>query len=119
MPAGPASAPMGPSPFLHFHSLRMFHLTISAEDQRRHLHRFWRSACGYWSGAASRGALALTALLVLVVLLQLAAQYRINVWNRDFFDALERGERGEIWQQAVIFLPLAGASTLFLLLLTW
>jgi putative ATP-binding cassette transporter len=29
------------------------------------------------------------ALLVIVVVLQLDVQFRLNYWNRDFFDALE------------------------------
>src|SRR4051812_18337389 len=86
----------------------MLHLTISAEEQRRHLHRFWAFGSGFWSGRQGRAAWVMTLVLIAVVLIQLGLQYRVNVWNRDFFDALERGERGEVWLQALIFLPLAG-----------
>lgn len=97
----------------------MLHLTISAEEQRRHLHRFWALGSGFWSGRQGRAAWIMTLTLIAVVLIQLGLQYRVNVWNRDFFDALERGERGEVWLQALIFLPLAGISTGFMMLMIW
>ena len=52
----------------------------------------------------------LTIGVLAVAVLQLAVQYRLNYWNRDFFNAIEFRDGGRLWQQAVIFLPLAGLS---------
>ena len=38
------------------------------------------------------------------------AQYRLNYWNRDFFNALESRDAAGLWAQAVIFAPLACLS---------
>ena len=43
-------------------------------------------------------------------LLQLAIQYRLNYWSRDFFDAFGRRDGPTLQAQALIFLPLAGSS---------
>jgi vitamin B12/bleomycin/antimicrobial peptide transport system ATP-binding/permease protein len=53
------------------------------------------------------------------VLLQLAIQYRLNYWSRDFFDAFGRRDGATLGAQALIFLPLAGASMLTAILLVW
>ena len=66
---------------------------------RKPLRRFWRSAFGFWSGLASWITWALIALLVVCVVLQLLVQVRLNLWNRDFFNALERRDGQEIWHQ--------------------
>jgi putative ATP-binding cassette transporter len=46
------------------------------------------------------------------VLLQLAIQYRLNYWSRDFFDAFGRRDGSTLRAQALAFLPLAGSSIL-------
>jgi ABC-type uncharacterized transport system fused permease/ATPase subunit len=46
----------------------------------------------------------------MLVLAQLAVQYRLNYWNRDFFNALERRDAGRLWEQALMFAPLACLS---------
>jgi putative ATP-binding cassette transporter len=77
--------------------------------QARHvlLKRFWQSASGFW---ASRAAWWLTIFLVLIVLLQLLVQFLLNLWNRHFFDALERRDAAALWMQAEVFVVLAAAS---------
>jgi putative ATP-binding cassette transporter len=40
----------------------------------------------------------------------LFVQYRINVWNRHLFDALEKKDGSEVWTQALIFVPLTVAN---------
>jgi putative ATP-binding cassette transporter len=72
--------------------------------------RFWAAASGFWKGETTGASLALTAGLVALVLAQLAVQYRLNYWNRDFFNALERRDAAGLWAQAVIFAPLACLS---------
>ena len=65
------------------------------------------------------GLVMLVALSMLVfVLLQLALQYRLNLWSRDFFDAFGR-DGPALREQALIFLPLAAASLMVAMLLVW
>jgi vitamin B12/bleomycin/antimicrobial peptide transport system ATP-binding/permease protein len=80
------------------------------------LRRFWRTARGFWH--ISR-AWALIALLVICVVLQLVVQYRLNLWNRDFFDALEARNGGQIWHQARLLLGLAAASVCLAVTAVW
>jgi putative ATP-binding cassette transporter len=72
--------------------------------------RFWTLARGFWAGDRNRLAWMLTIALVALVFLQLAVQYRLNLWNRDIFNALERRDGASVVQQALIFLPLATAT---------
>ena len=58
--------------------------------RRALLRRFWHSASRYWRKDGGRLAWVLTGSLLLVVLLNLAAAYGMNVWNRAIFDALEK-----------------------------
>jgi putative ATP-binding cassette transporter len=81
--------------------------------------RYWRCASGFWRGPSARKARWLAALLLATVLLQLAIQYRLNYWSRDFFDAFGRRDGATLEAQALIFLPLAGASMLTAILLVW
>lgn len=72
--------------------------------------RFWASASGFWGSKGDRLAWPLTIGLFLLVLLTVAAQYGINVWNRAIFDALEKKESARVLSLAMIFFPLAGAA---------
>jgi ABC-type uncharacterized transport system fused permease/ATPase subunit len=74
--------------------------------------RFWQSARVFWHGRRSWGVWLVTALLIAIVLVQLLVQYRLNLWNRDFFNALGRRDGAALWSEAQIFLPLAAASIL-------
>ena len=80
------------------------------------LRRFWRTAGGFWRGTR---AWALLALLVVCVVLQLVVQYRLNLWNRDFFDALEARNGGQLWQQAHLLLGLVAASACLAVIAVW
>lgn len=53
------------------------------------------------------------------VLLQLMIQYRLSYWGRDFFDAFGRRDSADLGAQALLFLPLAGASVLVATLGVW
>jgi putative ATP-binding cassette transporter len=79
---------------------------------RRHhaLRRFWKSARGFWHGPTARLAWGLIALLIIVTLLQIVLQYRLNLWNRDFFNALEFRNGAEIWHQTQLLVLFAALS---------
>jgi ABC-type uncharacterized transport system fused permease/ATPase subunit len=84
----------------------------------RRLMLFWQLSRRFWlAGRAS--VTALVALLLGVVLLQLLVQFYLNLWNRHFFDALERRDAAELWAQAGLFVPLAGASILLAATSVW
>jgi vitamin B12/bleomycin/antimicrobial peptide transport system ATP-binding/permease protein len=65
---------------------------------------FWETALGFWRSGST--AWLLTIAILTITLVNLFVQYRINVWNRHFFDALESKAPGEVWKQTLIFLPL-------------
>jgi vitamin B12/bleomycin/antimicrobial peptide transport system ATP-binding/permease protein len=72
--------------------------------------RFWASASGFWKGRSAGTSWALTAGLAGVALAQIGVQYRLNYWNRDFFNALEGRDAAGLWAQALVFVPLACLS---------
>jgi putative ATP-binding cassette transporter len=74
------------------------------------LRRFWKSAQGFWYGPTKALAWGLIALLIVVTVLQLLVQYRLNLWNRDFFNALEFRDGGEIWHQTHLLVLFAAIS---------
>jgi putative ATP-binding cassette transporter len=74
------------------------------------LRRFWKSARGFWRGPTARLAHGLLVLLVVITVLQLAVQYRLNLWNRDFFNALEFRDGREIWHQTHLLALFAATS---------
>ena len=90
-----------------------------APDEKRLLTRFWQSASGFWRGRSAWRAWLLIALMISVVLLQLFVQYRLNFWNRDFFNAIGRKDGTELWAQALRFLPIAAASVVLAVISVW
>lgn len=92
---------------------------MSMADDDRHgvsdaqsLRRFGCVARGFWRGSPTV-AWGLVGLLTVCVVLQLVVQYWLNLWNRDFFNALEQRSGGEIWNQ-VFLLPLLVAASVAL-----
>ena len=83
------------------------------------LARFWQSASGFWQGLSAWLAWLLAGLLVVTVLLQLLTQYRLNFWNRDFFDAMERKDAAELWKQTMRLLPIGTASLILAIVSVW
>ena len=78
------------------------------------LRRFWHTAKGFWSRQrGDRLAWLLSFSLVVLILVNLAAMYGINLWNRAIFDALEKREADKVFYLSAVFLPLAAASVLF------
>ena len=76
-------------------------------SDRARLVRFWRSAKGFWGGTSAMIAWPLTIGLVAIAVSQLFVQYRLNYWNRDFFNALARRDGDTLWGQVTVFVPLA------------
>ncbi|MGY4417663.1 putative ATP-binding cassette transporter [Bradyrhizobium sp. JR6.1] len=90
------------------------------EDNRyREWRRFWESASGLWRGVSAWRIWLLCASLVAMVALQLHFQFRLNYWNRDFFDALESRDPERLQAQAILLIPLCGASVVLAATSVW
>ncbi len=89
------------------------------EDRKSLLRRFWRSASGYWRDRTARQAWLLAALLVVLVILQLLIQYRLNFWSRDFFNAISQRDNDLLWKEAEKFVPLAAISLMVAVASVW
>jgi vitamin B12/bleomycin/antimicrobial peptide transport system ATP-binding/permease protein len=85
-------------------------------SRKRLFRRFWSVARGFWSWGADRRAWPLTISLLFIALVQLFIQYRINVWNRELFDALEQKNAAETLYQALIYFPLLIAGVIIAIL---
>jgi putative ATP-binding cassette transporter len=83
---------------------------VEALRRRYLLWRFWASGRGFWGRDGSRIAWFLPAALFLIVVLNVAVQYGINLWNRYIFDALEKHDSATVFLLTAIFLPLAATS---------
>jgi ABC-type uncharacterized transport system fused permease/ATPase subunit len=90
----------------------------SLPDQKKLMARFWQSASQFWRQERPRAA-TLAVFLIALVLLQLLAQFLLNRWNRDFFNALERKDGSALWIQAQLFVPLAATSILLAATSVW
>ncbi|MBB5695313.1 ABC transporter ATP-binding protein/permease [Muricoccus pecuniae] len=78
--------------------------------QEGFVRRFWRLARGYYTGDQKRTAWLLTAGVIGLTLVQIGIQVRFNLWNRDFFNALEARDRGAFFGQMGTFLLLTTGS---------
>ncbi|RTL54697.1 MAG: ABC transporter ATP-binding protein/permease [Bradyrhizobiaceae bacterium] len=85
-----------------------------AEELRREylLTRFWISARGYWGKNGGRLAWIFTGGLFALIVLNIFVQYRINVWNRSIFDAIEKKNASAVVYLTSIFFPLAISSVM-------
>jgi len=99
--------------------MSMLQETYQAPGQKYLISRFWQSASGFWRGSSAWVGWPLIALLMVIVVLQLVVQYWLNFWNRDFFNALEQKDGTALLEQALLFLPLAAASTVLAILSVW
>ena len=93
--------------------------TITRERHARLLKRFWTSASGYWQAPNAGLARALTGLLLSIVLLQVLVQYSLNLWNRGFFDAIGRRDGVALFEQTLLFVPLAASSVALAVAAVW
>ena len=89
--------------------MRLFNQFVRPPDQKPLLARFWQSALQIWK-QKKFAILGLASFLIVIVLLQLLLQVLLNLWNRNFFNALERRDAHALWVQAQLFVPLAAAS---------
>jgi putative ATP-binding cassette transporter len=81
------------------------------ELRRRYLlRRFWQTANGFWSKRGRPIAWILSAALLLIILLNIAASYGMNLWNRAIFDALEKKDANTVLFLSLIYFLILGAS---------
>ncbi len=85
----------------------------------RLLARFWESASGFWRGRSAWRSWPLSILLLAIVVGELIAEYWLNYWNRDFFNALEARNAEALQRQALLFVPLVGLSITLALISVW
>jgi vitamin B12/bleomycin/antimicrobial peptide transport system ATP-binding/permease protein len=78
--------------------------------RRMLLRRFWQSARELWGPHGGKQAWLLTALILLLILLNLAASYGMNLWNRGIFDALEKRDANSILFLSMIYFVLLAVS---------
>ena len=81
------------------------------EQQTRQylLARFWEAALGFWRKGGARTAWLLTFAGLALALINLALQYRLNVWHRTMFDAIDKHDGSGVLHQTLIFFPLIAA----------
>jgi putative ATP-binding cassette transporter len=72
--------------------------------------RFWEAALGFWRKGGGRTAWLLTLTVIAIAFVNLGLQYRLNVWHRAMFDALDKRDGSEVFYQSMIFLPLIFGS---------
>jgi ABC-type uncharacterized transport system fused permease/ATPase subunit len=80
--------------------------------------RFWACASGFWKKSPAVS-WPLTIGMAALTLTQIAVQYRLNYWNRDFFNALERRDAARLWEEAWLFAPLAASSIALSVAAVW
>jgi putative ATP-binding cassette transporter len=93
--------------------------TAPLPEQKLLYSRFWRSASGFWRGPSAWPSWLLCGSLILIVLAQLMVQYRLNYWNRDFFDAIGQKNAEALKYQALLLLPLVAASITLAIASVW
>ena len=91
----------------------------SADNPHQQWSRFWESASGFWRGPPAWRVWLLCAALIAIVVLQLYVQFRFNYWNRNFFDALEGRDADRLRTQALLLVPLCGASVALAVASVW
>jgi putative ATP-binding cassette transporter len=82
-----------------------------AAPRRSFFAQFWRIARSYYTAKEDRRrAWLLTIAVVVFTLAQIAVQIRFNLWNRDFFNALENRDRAAFFGQLWTLLLLLGGA---------
>jgi vitamin B12/bleomycin/antimicrobial peptide transport system ATP-binding/permease protein len=85
------------------------------EELRRKylLRRFWHTASRFWTDAKSHVAWLLSGMLLVIILLNLAAAYAMNQWNRSIFDALEKKEASTVLTLSMVYVVILVISVGF------
>jgi putative ATP-binding cassette transporter len=85
------------------------------EDLRRQylLRRFWRTALGFWTTRRGFLAWTLSATLLVVILLNVAASYAMNLWYRGIFDALEKKDAATVLHLSLLYFVILAVSVCF------
>jgi vitamin B12/bleomycin/antimicrobial peptide transport system ATP-binding/permease protein len=86
------------------------HVPAPLPGDATRLRSFLRLAGPFFAPGGGRRARLTAAALLALTMLQIAIQVRFNVWNRDFFDALERRDDDAFLRQMGVFALLAGMS---------
>jgi putative ATP-binding cassette transporter len=83
-----------------------------AEQLRRGylLRQFWENARGFWTGNRRAVAWSLSVGLLVVVLLNIATSYGMNLWNRAMFDALQNKNSQTVLFLSMVYFALLAAS---------
>src|SRR5215470_6329827 len=81
-----------------------------AGKTRDPLRRFCNSAAGFWGQGGTPMSWFLSAAILLIVLLNLAASYGMNVWHREIFDALQASDSHAVLRLSMLYPPLLVAS---------
>jgi len=74
------------------------------------LRRFWQSARRFWGERRRAVAWALSGALLVVVLLNIAASYGMNLWSRAIFDALQNKNSHTVLLLSFVYFALLAAS---------
>ena len=85
-------------------------------EELRHeylLKRFWQTATRFWTDPRSYQAWMLSGFVLIVILLNLAASYAMNLWNRSIFDALEKKDGGAVLTLSMIYFVILAVSVCF------
>jgi putative ATP-binding cassette transporter len=91
-----------------------------AQLRRRYLlRRFWHTAFRFWTTAGCRVAWLLSAALLAVILLNLAAAYAMNLWHRSIFDALEKKDANTVLALSLIYFAILAVSVSFSIALVY
>ncbi|MGE3148395.1 MAG: ABC transporter ATP-binding protein/permease, partial [Pseudorhodoplanes sp.] len=88
-------------------------------EKKALVRRFLRSAKGFWAGKQRRVAWTMSVILIGLIVLQLVISYRLNLWNRELFDALEKKDSATVLYQSWLFIPLAAASIAVAISVVW
>jgi vitamin B12/bleomycin/antimicrobial peptide transport system ATP-binding/permease protein len=82
------------------------------EELRRQylLRRFWQTAGRFWSDRGRQISWVLSIVLFIIILLNIAASYGMNLWNRAIFDALEKKDASTVLFLSLIYFAILAAS---------
>ena len=84
------------------------------ELRRKYLRRrFWHTASRFWTDPKSHMAWVLSGMLLVIILLNLAASYAMNQWNRSIFDALEKKEASTVLSLSMVYVAILVVSVGF------